>query len=215
MVGHIYTLMKMGILIENLDIKLDKLNTRYIWSRGTEFRLNNQTIADLRKRYHIVPEVETAMDMADLYLNTRNKIRPQIRAVFEIMTVDDVVPSDIVGVLNKLGINCDAVVMTSGMDGCGAIGSVSFSLYRKKTGGRERYVSMGYIELVIQSTARHRGDMDIFNIHQRFWEKMICMWRSGNNARLSSIFHRKVRCKQLRDKFGMSNRIVYQYVAAK
>lgn len=200
----------MGILTENFNPTLDGLNTRYIWSRGTEFRIHHQTETDLKKRYWISPEIESVMDVADRYSNIRNRTRSLIRAAFDVMTIDDVLPGSIVKTLNRLGINCDAVVLTIGTDFRNVVVSVKFSLYHKKSQGRERYVFMGFIELMIRDTAGvHK---ETFETHQDFWRSIIKVWKAEESVRVSSIFRRKKHCVGLCNKTSVQQRKFHQYV---
>lgn len=174
----------MGILSEHHELpELGKLIKKYTYIRGTGAGIKEQTKSVLEKRYVHTPKLQDLMKINRL---VGAWVPDVIRNVFEELTVTDVLPSQIVPVLNSWGIKCDAVnLIVQRSVASNIIESISFKFYAKKS-GRERYAYMGHVGLIIQSKSAIFG-----NSMTEFWEKVIKAWKESESVRLSAIFRRK------------------------
>ena len=175
----------MGILSEHHELpELGKLIKKYTYIRGTTAWVRNQTKSVIEKRYVATPALQDLMKISRV---PATWVPDAIRYIFEELTVTDVLPSQIVPVLNSWGIKCDAVnLIVTRSRASNTIESVQFKFYAKKSQGRERYACMGHVGLVIQSKSAIFG-----NSMTEYWEKIVNVWKESESVRLSAIFRRK------------------------
>lgn len=170
----------MGLLSENLDLGFGKLKNYYMYSRGTTHHLGKQREGELSSRYGFPMKKYEPRGYRDLVSN-------RITEAFENMEADDVLPDRLVSKLRSCGVKCDAVVMEFNRNYTvhgPRTNSVSIHLYAKKS-HCERYVSMGYISLIV-CTPNH------YDRHKEaFWSSMERIWARNEPARLTSIFRNK------------------------
>lgn len=190
----------MGLLSGCLEQRLEPLLHYYTYVSGVRHRLKLQTADVLAKRYELTPELSPFVTKS---FSTGMISGDIINAAFEALTIDEVLPSQIVPTLNRMGIHCDAVnIVVQRYRSTGAILIIKFQLYAKKSGSRERYVYIGLAEAQIQDSWKKPN----FQKHQDFWNKMVDVWKKNESVRLSAIFRRKKQYAQMdAGNFGMSS----------
>lgn len=189
----------MGILSENLEPNLGMLINYYTYTRGTQAHLAKQREDVLPGRFGI----------RLVKNNHRGMIRQcseLLSSTFEELQAEDMLPNHIFTKLKEAGISCDAIVM--GFHKIRGVfkGTVDITLYAKKS-GRERFVSMGCITIIVVTDPNK-----LMGSQRDFWTIMEKQWKLNEPARFTSIFRRK---KMLNQRTYLSNLNIEYYVAAR